>query len=84
MRVSGVSQVDRNSDFASCVPANCVGRGLNKGTMVHARSSVLKRAAPPALALNSNNSVPLLMSLALFEPLCLSLSLGAVVVSKIS
>ena len=49
-----MSQADGDSDMA---PLLC-GKGLNKGTMASASTSVGEKAAPPALALKQNNSVP--------------------------
>lgn len=50
-----------------------LGEELNKGVMVTDSSSVWKRAAPPALTLKPDNSVPLDMSLVLFKLLSLYL-----------
>lgn len=57
------------------LPAVCGGE-LNKGMMVSASTSVLEGAAPPVLVLKSDNLVPLLRSLALFQLLSFARALG--------
>ena len=51
-----VSQVQESQKWHS--PASSVGGGLIKGTSASASTSVWEKAAPPALTLMPNNSVP--------------------------
>lgn len=61
-RVNGISQVDGELRL---VPANKVGRTLNKGTMALAHTALT--SVPPALILKLVNSVPPHIPLALFK-----------------
>lgn len=51
-------QVDGDSDLVLICVDMPGGRGLDKGTMASANTSVREKAAPPGLALTSDNSVP--------------------------
>lgn len=61
-----------------------IWRELNKEIMVLTGILVPERAAPPALIMKLDNSVPPGMCLALFERLSLLWSLGIVFMSKYS
>lgn len=62
-------------------PAGVVG-GLSKGIMAPASIFLLERAAPPTLALKTDNSTPSLTLLARFKLLSLCWILGCAFVSE--